>query len=204
MEIYDYDQYSPEWWDVRKGIPTASQFHKIVTTTGAPSKQAKKYMYQLAAEYVSGEIEETFQSAAMRRGSALEENARRMYAMINGTEVKQTGFCINNNVGCSCDGLIGDDGIVEIKCKTGANFVELLEIKNEALISQKLTSDHVQQIQGQLMVTERKWCDLFCYYPNLQPITIRFKRDEEFIKKLDAELRLFNDELQKLIKRINY
>lgn len=197
MVIFNVPQQSPEWFSARLGIPSASNFDKIITTSGAPSKQAQKYMYRLAGEYVSGIPEESYQSAAMLRGIELEPEARSLYEIIMDTPVIQAGFCMNEEpkYGCSVDGFVGDDGIVEIKCLS-------LSVHVEYLLGGLLPTEFFTQVQGQLLVTGRKWNDLILYYPAIKPLIVRVVRDEEFIGKLKAVLEDFCEQLQQTIKKI--
>lgn len=198
MKIYDFEQYTLEWFEIRCGMPTASNFDKIITSQGKPSTQRKKYMYKVAGEYITGVPEDTYQNAAMQRGSAMEPEARGLYEVITGDTVKQVGFIVGNpdvEYGCSPDGLIGDDGMIEIKCPSLAVHVGYL-------LGNKLPTDYIQQVQGQLLVAERKWCDFVSYYPGIKPLIVRIERNEEFIKKLKIELQLFSGELRDIINQI--
>lgn len=152
-------------------------------------------MYKLAGEIITGLSEETYQSAAMLRGCEVEEEARNFYEMIKDEELTEIGFCLADGYGCSPDGIVGEDGMVEIKCPIMSTHVGYL-------IKDTLTTDYFQQCQGQLLVTNRKWCDLISYYPGMRPLIIRVERDEVFIAKLKLELDLFCDELKQTIKRI--
>lgn len=196
MQILDCVQGSDEWFAARIGIPTASNFDKIITTKGEPSKQALKYMYKLAAEKASGQKEDGYQSDDMARGVELENYARSAYEFAMDVNVVQVGFCLADGYGASPDGMIGDEGLVEIKCPKPSTHVEYLE-------SGKLPTTYFQQVQGQLLVTERKWCDFVSYCPGLKPLIIRVDRNDDFINKLKAELEAFNEKLNALVQRIS-
>lgn len=198
MEIIDVIQGSPEWFKIRTGIPTSSNFDKIVTTKGVPSSQAKKYLYKLAGEFISGIPENTYQSAAMERGCILEPEARSLYEVVRNVEVTEVGFCISDTVnkfGASPDGLVEEDGLLEIKCPNLATHVGYL-------IENKLPSDYIQQVQGQLLVTKRRWCDFMSYYPGLRPLIVRVKKDDIFLTRMGSELHLFCERLQETINKI--
>ena len=195
MEIINVVQGTPEWFEARRGIPSSSNFDKIVTTAGKPSKQKEKYMYKLAGEKVSGISEETYQNATMQRGSEMEAEARQLYELTKGVEVQEVGFCIEGGYGASPDGLVASEGLVEIKCPLVATHVGYL-LKN------KLPTDYFQQTQGQLLVTGREWVDFMSYYPGLRPLLIRVERDEVFLKALRIELEVFVSELKDTIERI--
>lgn len=196
MKIFDFEQMSEEWFAARCGIPTASNFDKIITTKGEPSKQRQKYLYRLAGEAVSGKAEETYQNAAMLRGIEMEQEARSLYELSKDEDVQQVGFCLaDDGYGASPDGLVGDKGSLEIKCPTIAVHVEYL-------LANKLPTAYFQQVQGQLFVAEREWCDFVSYYPSIKPLIIRVNRDEVFIRKLETELKGFTEELKQIINKI--
>jgi len=191
MLVLDVEQLSPAWFAARCGIPTASNFDKIVTTKGESSTQYKKYLYQLAGELVAGSKEETYQNAAMTRGIELEGEARELYELVTDNAVDEVGICYANEdkkFSCSPDGLVGEDGTLEIKCPLMATHVEYL-------LKGKLPTKYLQQVQGQLFVTNKKWCDFVSYYPGLRPLIVRVSRDEVFISKLETALTNFCTEL---------
>lgn len=198
MVTLDIEQQTQEWFEAKAGVPSASNFNKIVTTKGEISKQAEKYLYQLAGERITGIREEIYTNQAMQRGCELEAEAREYYELVNGVEVKQVGICYPNEdkkYACSPDGLIGDDGMIEIKCP-------LLSTHVSYLVKGKLPSDYFQQTQGQLFVTSRKWVDFMSYYPGVKPLLIRVYPDEEFIKKLSVALDKFCADLEKVVLKI--
>ena len=197
MITIDCEQLSPEWYKLRAGVPSASNFDKLITSKGETSKQRIKYMYTLAGESIIGEKEESYQNAAMQRGIELEAEARGMYDLITGEEVTQVGFCMNDNkeYGCSPDGLVGEDGLIEIKCP-------VLSTQVEYLIRKTLPTAYIQQVQGQLFITGRKWLDFVSYYPAMNPLIVRVLPDLEFHKKLAIELNLFCAELKEIITKI--
>jgi len=196
MKTIDCVQGTPEWFSCRAGIPSASNFDMIVTSKGEPSKQAQKYMYRLAGERITGMPEETYQNAAMQRGVELEAEARMFYEMSNDCKVEQVGFCLaDGGWGCSPDGFVNGDGLIEIKCPTMAVHVGYL-------LGEKVPTDYFQQTQGQLLVTGRKWLDFISYYPAMKPLVVRVERNEEFISKLESELKRFVEELKKIVTKI--
>jgi len=197
MQILDMPQQTEAWFKAKAGVPSASNFNKIVTSKGEKSTQAKKYMYRLAGEKIAGMPEETYQSAAMARGCELEDEARTFYEMTYGKEVKQVGFCIaDDGYACSPDGLVYDDGMIEIKCPNS------IAVHVSYLLDNKIPTDYIQQVQGQLLVTGRKYCDFISYYPAIKPLIIRVERDEVFLKKLEVELKVFCKQLEEVIEKI--
>lgn len=195
MKIINCVQGTPEWYAVRCGIPTASSFDKILCADGKISKQRTKYLNQLAGELVAGKSEETYQNATMLRGKEMEAEARQLYELITGQEVVQVGFCLAEGFGCSPDGLVAKEGLLEVKCPIVATQVGYL-------LDNKIPVEYFQQIQGQLLVTGREWVDFLSYYPGLKPLFIRVNRDEKFIALLQAELKVFCEELKEVVKKI--
>lgn len=198
MIALDFQQGTEAWRAARCGIPTASNFDKIVTTTGAPSKQREKYLYQLAGERVTGRTEESYQNGAMQRGIEMEAEARSLYELINDVQIAQVGICYPDEqrlFAASPDGLVGQVGLIEIKCP-------LIYTHVGYLIAGVLPTEYFQQIQGQLLVTGAEWVDFISYYPGLRTLIVRMARDEEFLKKLAAELLKFCAELDVLAERI--
>lgn len=198
MIISTYPQRSPEWHKERLGLPTASCFHKIITTTGNPSTQAEKYLYELVGEYLSGRPTERFVTHKMRMAVEREPDARLFYELIYDVEVQEVGLCYKDEqkrFGYSPDGLILEDGLLEIKdAEPHIQAIRLDKGWNK--------KDHWQQIQGGLFVSDRKWCDLMSYCEGMKPIIIRFERDEKFISKLDAALDKFCMELAMLVRKL--
>ena len=180
MKICNHEQGSPEWFEARLGIPSASMFSKIVTTKGVWSTQADSYINQLVAERLTGEREEIYQSHHMIRGTELEPEARDMYCLMKDVEVQEVGFCLHDTLkaGCSPDGLVGEDGGIEIKCPAPATHVEYLR-------GGILPSRYKQQVMGCLWITQREWWDFVSYHPNMKPLIVRVERDEEYIAALE-------------------
>ena len=197
MKIIDCIQGTEEWHQARLGIPTASNFDKIVTSKGDPSKQAQKYLYRLAGESITGCPEETYQNATMLRGIEMESEARSLYEVVTDETVSEVGFCLSDDGkhGASPDGLVGDNGTIEIKCPNLATHVEYL-------LDGGLPKTYFQQVQGQLFVAEREWADFVSYYPAMNPLIVRVERDDKFLKALENELNEFCEKLAEVIKKI--
>jgi len=183
MIVLRMPQGSPDWFAARRGIPTASNFHKILTPkTLKPSTQAIGYASQLLAEWLTGETNAETLGGFVARGSELEQDAIDWYRvhlrMQDCTdEIDRVGFVLRDDreVGCSPDGFVGDDGDVEIKCLSAANHVRALLDPDD--------TDYRLQVQGRLWITGRKWCDRVYYYPTgCMPSQVdRFERDEAII-----------------------
>lgn len=198
MIILTDAQGTPEWMAARLGKPTASNFDKIVTMDGKPSKQRQKYMYQLAAERLTGIREESYQSAAMQRGVEMEEEAKSIYEILTDNTVEPVGLCHKDErmlYGASPDGLIGKDGALEIKCPSSAVHVSYL-------LNGELPSEYFHQVQGQLFITGRKWADFFSYYPGIAPLLVRVEPDAKFAAALEKELEAFVQELETITEKL--
>lgn len=191
MKIYNVEQNTEEWFQVRSGIPTASCFDKILSPTGKLSTQATNYMNMLLAENITNKALNTWEGSQWtERGAELEPDAKQFYEFTNNVELESVGFITNYNVGCSPDSLVGDDGLLEIKCPAPHTHIEYL-------LNQKVPTKYIPQIQGQLYVTNRKWCDWMSYHPELPSLIIRVERDESYITKLSAELNKFLKNLER-------
>lgn len=200
MKIIDVKQGSLDWKIARAGIPTSSNFSKIVTTTGEKSKQAEKYMYQLAGERFNGISEEMPKTAAMQRGNDLEAEAREFYELVTGRKTQQVGFCLIDNgdgvkFGSSPDALIDEDGGLEVKCPLPATHIEYV-------LGNKFPMEYYQQVQGNMLVTGRKWWELLSFHPHMRPFLIRLERNDEFIAKLSTELIEFCTNLDLLVTKL--
>jgi len=197
MLRHSHDQYSEEWLEARRGLPTASQFARIVTSKGELSKQRTKYLYECAAVRITGIYKESFTSAAMQEGHDREAISRMIYAMEKECVVDEVGFCVSDcgRWGASPDGLIGDDGLLELKNPSAHTHVEYL-------INGELPSAYVQQVQGELFVTGRLWADFCSYSPGLPLFIVRVYRDDQFCDKLEAALIEFCDELDEVCEQI--
>ena len=195
MQIFDFEQRSEDWFKIRSGVPSASEFSNIVQSDGSPSKSRTKYLYKLVGEKLGALPEESYTNKAIENGILREADAREMYSR-DVKPVVQVGFCIHDEgYGCSPDGLVEEDGVIEIKCP-------ILSTHIEYLIKQKLPTDYVQQVQGQLLVTGRKYNDFISYYPGLKPLVVRCYRDEVFISRLRLELLKFITELNELTEKL--
>jgi len=197
LKVFDIEQGSLEWFKIRCGIPTASEFDCIISSKGDPSKQREKYLYRLSGERVAKCSEETYQSEDMLRGKKLESEARDYYSFAKGIKVTQVGFCLQEKpgYGCSPDGICGKPGILEIKCPIISTHVEYL-------LGNKLPVKYFVQTQGQLLVTGKEWLDFMSYFPGLKPLITRVKPDKFFQAKLKRELELFCSDLDRLVKKI--
>lgn len=198
MLIIECEQRSPQWFQERLGKPSSSRFGEILTSTGEISKQRKGYLYDLAAQIISGQSPETYTSAAMEEGIRREEESRTLYEMIYGVEVKQVGMIFpddDKKYLCSPDGLRADNIGLELK-----NVLPKTQV--EYLLSKKLPSVYVPQVQGSMLVTGFKQWHFMSYCPALPPLILEIERDEKWIEKCESELKSFNEELSDMVKRL--
>lgn len=181
MQIINCEQGSFEWLLARCGKFTATDASEVKTA----GKGLETLSCEKAAEIKSGKPEIITASPAMLRGKELEPLARACYCESTGQEVKEVGFVVLDDfTGCSPDGLVGEDGLIEIKCKTQAHHFF-------AVANRWIDPKHYAQMQFQLLVTGRKWCDYVLYNPDFEehPMWVcPVKRDEEFISRLEAGL----------------
>lgn len=183
MRVYDFEQGTPEWLESRLGCPSGSGFDKLITATGKPSTQAEGYINQLIAELLTGETTYVKKTEWMERGNELEPRARDYYELATGNTVVETGFCKHDQLECgiSPDGIVGDNGLIEIKCPSPSVHVAYLR-------AGVLPTKYKQQVQGQMWITEREWCDFLSYHPSMPALLVRVHRDEDYIKLLQAEV----------------
>lgn len=188
MKVACCEQGSREWIEARLGIPTASNFDRILTAkTLKPSSQAQAYAEALAAEWVIGEPAEDIASGFIERGLDLEDDARRAYSFERGVTVERVGLCLldDGSAGCSPDGLVGTGGGLELKCPSAKQHVGYL------LDPQRLADDYRLQVHGSLYVTGRAWWDVMSYSPVMPPVIVRVSPDEEVSSRLAEALASF-------------
>jgi hypothetical protein len=197
IEIIDVPQNSPEWLACRAGIPTASEFHKVLSIRKEAKDKVtrRKYMLKLAGEIITGETVEGYSNIHMERGHLLEEEARNLYAFMTDAEPQRVGFVRNGKKGCSPDSLLGGAGVLEIKTKQP-------DILIDCLLKDEFPSEHRCQCQGALWVCERDWIDIACYWPKLPLFVKRSFRDEAFIRDLSQAVDDFNSELAEMVERV--
>lgn len=200
MKIHHCKQGGDQWHALRTGIPTASIFNKLMTPkTHEMSAQRYPLMYRLAAERILGvSLDREFSSAAMEAGREFEPKARAWYEMAHDCEVEQVGICISDcgRYGASPDGLVGDTGLIELKCPEAQTHVGYL------LGDLGAYADYSLQIQGQLWVAERDWCDSVSYCSPFPCAMHRHHADLGLIAKLSAAVLQFCDELDACVERL--
>ena len=199
MKIITADQGTPEWFAARLGKATGSRFSDVLA--GGKGLTRKAYAVQLALEIVTGKQAETFTNQSMQDGTEREPIARALYEAHTGNFVDEVGFCRHDSIECgvSPDGLIDEDGGIEIKCPKASTHAGYLAIPAEP-------STYTAQIQGCMWVTGRSWWDFVSYHPdfpeNAQLIVRRVKRDSDYIVKLEQAVKAFRNEVMEEVSII--
>ena len=197
------EQRSPEWFADRLGKVTASRIKDVIakTKTGY-STSRKNYAVELALERITGQRNEGFSNAAIQRGNDLEPLARAAYEAMTGELVEECGLILHPSIemtGASPDGLIGTDGLIEIKCPNSATHLEVMA-------SGKADPQYLPQMAWQMACTGRQWCDFASYddrFPaDLQLFVVRVPRNEKYIGEIEAEVKSFLLEVDEIVQKI--
>ena len=194
MIIYDMEQRSDEWFEVKRGKLGASHAQAIQ----AQGKGLDTYILELMAEYYSNGVTESYTNENMERGNELEAQARAIYELETGNEVQEVGFvAYDSYVGCSPDGMVGEEGLIEIKCPTNKVFFAYM-------LDGKIDTKYWWQMQMQLMITGRKWCDYVVYNPNYDKSIIiqRVEPDKEAFNKLFQGFEVARFSIDKIKKQL--
>lgn len=204
MMIFECEQGSMEWHDLRRGVPTASEFQRILPPkTRKPGAGARSYLEELIGDTFSiyyRENAEKFTSKAVAWGEQTEAEARKWYSFHRKTDVRQVGFITTDDgrFGCSPDGLIGDDGGLELKCPQANTHARYI-------IDGGLPDEYIGQVHGALIVTGRTWWDFCSYCPGEPPwksgIVVRVERDD-YTDALAAQLETFWEQYQEALAKI--
>jgi len=194
IEIFDCEQNSDAWYAARLGLPTASEFKSILAK--GEGKMRRSYMLKLIGEVLTGEREDSYSNDHMERGHAHEPDARNLYMFQRDVEIQRVGFIKNGPKGCSPDGLVGKNGMMETKSK-------MSHLHLDVLLRNRLPPEHTAQCQGALWVAEREWIDFCSYRPKLPLVVIRVFRDEIYIKNLASEVDAFLAEMNELMARVS-
>lgn len=194
------EQRTEEWFAARLGKVTASRVADLMAKTkSGPSASRANYMADLIVERLTGIRPEGFTSAAMVWGTDTEPQARAAYEFLTDAEVVEEGFVLHPTIpdfGASPDGLIGDVGLLEIKCPNTAAHIE-------TLLTGEVPGKYVTQMQAQMACTGRAWCDFVSFDPrmpgDMQLFVRRVARDDAFIAQMEGEVTGFLAEMaQKL------
>ena len=185
-------QRDDDWYAARCGKATASRFKDAMATlkNGDPAQAQRDYLTELVVERLTQAPAQRFATAAMQWGTEQEAPARAAYEARTGVAVEETGFIAHDTLlaGCSPDGLVDWDGLIEIKCPFNSG------VHIETLLG-GMPKEHVAQIQGQMWITGRQWCDFVSYDPRMpEPLQLhiqRIPRDPAFIADLERRVTSF-------------
>ncbi len=223
MKLFFMPQLSPEWWEVRRGVPTASAFDRIITPAkGELSKSASGYIAELCGDVLCQtpnyftQQGRPINSFAIQNGIDTEPEARRWLSMNARLDVAEVGFCYNADlgIGCSPDGLIGHEfnpesggdfnghpwfeakcqGVVELKCP-------LLATQVEYILAGTLPTDYKPQCHGHLIVTGAAYCEFVSYARGAAPLRVRVERDG-YTDKVEAAVKTFVEQYRAALDRV--
>jgi len=195
MIIHNCPQGSDEWLALRLGKVTASRFGDVMAE--GQGKTRKAYMKSLFTELDEHRVVPTYQDKNMLDGTKKEPLARKYYENVNHCIVEQVGFIeLNEWVGGSPDGLVGEDGLIEIKCPIATTHYDYRKG------IQKPSKAYIEQMQGLMWITGRKWCDFVSFRPESEhPYwSTTFMRDEKHITELEIQITMFVTDLKKMIE----
>ncbi|MDM9601384.1 YqaJ viral recombinase family protein [Pseudomonas shirazica] len=200
------EQRSAEWFAARLGCVTASRVKDVMASGrgGAPSATRKNYMMELLCERLTGQSggADLSRNAAVQRGVELEPFACMAYEADKGLMVVETGLVMHPTIagfGASPDGLVGEDGVLEIKCPNTATHIATMQ-------SERHDPQYEWQMLAQMACTGRAWADFVSYDDRLpeplQYVCHRFERDFKRIREMEAEIKAFLEELNELEKEM--
>lgn len=195
MQIHNFEQHSQEWYEIRRGKLSGSVAHTIATN----GKGLETLCLEKATEILTGIVPDGYSNEAMQHGNEYEDEARNIYELTTGLSVEQVGFCEDNEyVGVSPDGLVEDSegvGLVEIKCPTDKTYTQYL-------IDGKIKPEYYSQMQMQMLITNRVWCDYVVYNPHFQKsiIITRVYPDKAEMDKIANGLLSGIEQIKNIVK----
>jgi len=198
----DYPQGSELWLGVRLAKLTASKIHDATAKqqNGKYYKARENYMKANIAEKLTGISQDAFVSSAMKWGVETEPQARAAYEFAKDVEVKQVAFADHPAIpmsGASPDGLVGDKGLLEIKCPNMGTHLD-------RLATNEIPQEYLAQMQWQMACLDREWCDFLDFDPrmpeHLNKLIIRVERDDKYIQEMEIEVIKFNSEIDEKLK----
>lgn len=200
MKIHNVPQGTPEWFMLRAGIPTASEFHRLLTPKfkAREGETPEKYLAEkLAERWQGGPLPSFTGYGEMEQGKILEEEARPWCEVEYGTTIETVGFVTDDagRIGCSPDGLIGDDGGIEIKCPQADTHCRYL-------LNNQVPEQYLTQVHGSLLVTGRAWWRFVSYRRGFPALMIQVNRDEKILATMAEYLAAFNDKLDRDFARM--
>lgn len=198
MLILDCEQGSPEWLQARAGLITCSELEAIFSKGNGENqfgKGAITYMYELIGEQITGEPKESYSGFHTERGHAHESIAIELYQLEHEVAIERCGFIIGEKIGYSPDGLIGSNGLTEIKSK-------LPKFQASILYEREIPGEHYMQCMGGLWAAEREWIDFISYCPSMPMFIKRLYRDEKAIGLIKDRVDQFLEELDRRKQKI--
>jgi putative phage-type endonuclease len=201
MPIIEMEQGTPDWLQMRCGSLTSSRLCDALAKLKDPKKEST-YRKQLVIERLTGRTTSTYVSDAMIWGIETEPQARIEYEMLTGREVTPIGLALHPEIkyfSASTDGLVGDDGILEIKCLGSINHLDIL-------LSGEIPEDYHWQMLGGMACAERQWCDFVSFDPrlpdDLKLFVKRFSRQDALIRGMELEVVQFLKEVEEMLQRL--
>lgn len=199
MKIVDVKQGSAEWLRARAGVLTASEFDNLISPTfkRREGQMPQTYILRKIAEQIMGLPIEQGGAWATDQGAILEGEAIPWLEFTHNLSIDRVGFVTSDDgrVGCSPDGLIGEDGGVEVKCPQPVNHLRYL-------LEGGVPADYLLQVHGSLYVTGRKWWLFVSYSRQFPPVMVRVERDEKIIAKIDEVLMATLDEFETKLAKV--
>ena len=208
VEFFDVEQGGDVWLEVRRGLPTASNFAMIIAggKDGGQSVGREKYMKLLAGEIITGQIAETFRSEAMNRGQRMEPEARQWYERARFVDLTPVGFVRRTvRVPLGQDFVIGASPDAQVSARKGLEIKTMAphllgEVKDRGAAG--FPSEHRAQLQGTMLVAGWDEMDLVLYYTGWpSPPVFTLERDDAYVARLKAEIEKFDYELKRLVER---
>ena len=195
MKIYtDIIQGTDEWLAIRQGKFTASTLGDLFMKE--TTKGYQEAINKVVFERISGESPEVYSNEFMKRGTELEPIARQTYELETFNKVSIVGFIEHDEwIGGSPDGLIGKDGTLEIKVPKWNTLIGYI-------LDDIIPKEYMYQMQGNLFVSERQWCDFYVWHPKFQPMLRRVNRDEKMIAEIQEKLKIAIEEVKQRIDKI--
>lgn len=201
LHVYnDIQQGTEEWLELRRGIVTASTVGNLLTATGRPANNdtSRRHTLTLVAERITGEIEPVWINDDMQRGHDVEPIARETYAkhFCGLTPVTTTGFMVRDDwgfrLGFSPDGLVGDNGLLEIKAPRAKGHIA-------TILSGQMPAHHMPQVQAGLLVSGRDWCDFVSYRGGLPPYVTRIHADQKWAEAIVDAVSAFEQRAEEMV-----
>lgn len=203
MDTITEEQRTAEWFQARVGKATASRFKDVIAKlkNGSPAAARTNYLVDIATERLTKSATPHYTNSAMQWGVTHEPGARIVYEQRRKLQVEETGFIQHDELdaGASPDGLVDWDGLIEIKCPYNSAVHVLTWMDG-------MPEDHVAQVQGQLWITGRQWCDFVSFDPRMPPglqlYVERVERNDSFIAGLETEVRKFLADVDAMVAKL--